>query len=353
MYVHCARCKTFVCRAGRPDVAPEDCPMHGDMPDVASLYADAGRRRLAQGSAAVEGLGYGRWTRLREVAELAQRMGYGRIGVGYCPDMVREAVLTALFLRDYQLSVQLPPEPLDCEPFGQAALFAQQGTQLNVVAGMCVGHEAVFIRASQAPVTVLVARDDRLRHNPAAALYTAETYSRARLFGGDRRREPLPHRGTSTGRMLAAARKLHPDKREPWCRVRETIEFLHLLGVDHVGVSFCVGFRHEARTLSRVLEANGFRVSSACCKTGAVPKEELGIPLWHKVRPDEREMICNPEAQAELLNRAGVQFALVLGQCVGHDAATLARLEVPGICIVAKDRVLGHNTVAALYALEG
>lgn len=320
MYIQCARCKTFVCRVGRSDAAPEHCPMRGDMPDVSSLYTDAERLRLAQQSAAVEGLGYGRWTRLREVAELAQRMGYGRIGVGYCPDMVREAVLTALFLRDYQFSVRLPPEPLDCDPFGQAALFAEQGTQLNVVAGMCVGHEAVFIRASQAPVTVLVARDARLHHNPSAALYTAETYSHVGLYGEDRRCERLPYRGTSTGRMLAAARKLLPDRHEPWCRVRETMEFLRLLGIDHVGISFCVGFRQEARTLSRVLEANGFRVS---------------------------------EVQAELLNRAGVQFALVLGQCVGHDAATLARLEVPGVCIVAKDRVLGHNTVAALYALEG
>lgn len=352
MHVHCARCKSFACRAGRPDAAPADCPMRGEMPSPASLYPGGQRRRLAQESAAIEGLGYGRWTRLREVAELARRMGYERVGVSYCPDMVREAVLAALFLRDSELGVQLPPEPLDCDPFGQAAFFAQRGTQLNVMAGMCVGHEAVFIRASQAPVTVLVARDARLRHNPAAALYTADSYSHDRLYRPKRQQAHLPYRGVSTGRMLAAARKLHPKKHERWCRVRETMELLHLLGVDHVGVSFCVGFRREARTLSRILEANGFRVSSICCKTGAVPKEELGIPPWHKVRRDDREMMCNPEAQAELLNRAGVGFALVLGQCVGHDAATLARLAMPAACMVAKDRVLGHNTVAALYGLE-
>ena len=47
-----------------------------------------------------------------------------------------------------------------------------------------------------------------------------------------------------------------------------------------------------------------------------------------------------------------MQLVFILGQCVGHDSATMAKLEAPAICIVAKDRVLGHNTVAALYALE-
>jgi uncharacterized metal-binding protein len=60
-------------------------------------------------------------------------------------------------------------------------------------------------------------------------------------------------------------------------------------------------------------------------------------------------MTCNPVAQAELLNREGVEFALVLGQCVGHDAATFRHFEAPAACLVAKDRVLAHNPVAALF----
>jgi len=63
-------------------------------------------------------------------------------------------------------------------------------------------------------------------------------------------------------------------------------------------------------------------------------------------------MICNPVAQAELLNRQGVQLVLLLGQCVGHDSATMAHVEAPAVCIAAKDRVLAHNTVASLYELE-
>jgi uncharacterized metal-binding protein len=129
-------------------------------------------------------------------------------------------------------------------------------------------------------------------------------------------------------------------------RVAEAMEVAHRIGASHIGVSFCSGFKEEARLLHRVLKTNGFRVSSVCCKTGAVPKASVGIQDKEQVRPGRPEMICNPVTQAELLNREGVEFGLVLGQCVGHDAATLHRLEAPAACIVAKDRVLAHNTVA-------
>lgn len=59
-------------------------------------------------------------------------------------------------------------------------------------------------------------------------------------------------------------------------------------------------------------------------------------------------MLCNPLAQAELLEREAVELVLLLGQCVGHDAATLSRLRTPAVFVAAKDRLLAHNTVAAL-----
>ncbi|UCC48577.1 MAG: DUF1847 domain-containing protein [Gemmatimonadota bacterium] len=327
--------------------------MCGDFPRFEELYSTDDRRHVAYQSALVEALGYCRWTRLREIAEFAERMGYRRVGIGHCPDMAREAVLTALYLRDRMLEARLPPEKSECDPLDQARLFASQETELNVVGGMCVGHEAIFVRASQAPVTVLVARDERFCHNPAAALYTADSYSHSRLYGRENRSERIPFQGWDLETLSEAAESLEPARHEKWCRLEETMEFAHRLGITHVGVSFCVGFRNEARLLTRVLEANGFQVSSACCKTGSIPKEELGILDSQKVRPNQPEMICNPLAQAELLNRAAVQLVLVLGQCVGHDSATLANVQAPAICIVAKDRVLAHNTVAALYELEG
>jgi uncharacterized metal-binding protein len=326
--------------------------MRGDLPAFGQLYDEPDKREMAYRSALVESSGYCLWTRLREIAEFAERMEYTRIGIAHCPDMAREAVLAALYLRDRMLEVRLPPAKFECDPLGQARTFAKQRTKLNIIAGMCVGHEALFTLTSRAPVTALVARDERFCHNPAVALYTAESYAHKALYGSVKTAKVTPFRGWDSSTILKVAGELRPEKHQRWCRVREAMEFARRLGVTHIGLSFCVGLRREAAALTRVLEANAFKVSSVCCKTGAVSKDELGVRKHEQVRPDQPEMVCNPLLQAELLNRAKVELVFIVGQCVGHDSATIARLAAPTISIVAKDRVLGHNTVAALYQLE-
>ena len=49
-------------------------------------------------------------------------------------------------------------------------------TELNIVMGLCVGHDSLFNKYSEALVTTLVVKDRVLGHNPAAALYNANSY---------------------------------------------------------------------------------------------------------------------------------------------------------------------------------
>jgi uncharacterized metal-binding protein len=63
-----------------------------------------------------------------------------------------------------------------CNPIGQAKLLNAAGTGLNVLVGLCVGHDSLFFRHSVAPVTVLIAKDRVTGHNPAATLYTSHSY---------------------------------------------------------------------------------------------------------------------------------------------------------------------------------
>lgn len=346
MAVQCATCGSFVCRGGKRDAGPDFCPMLGDFPEVEELYADEASRELLVQAALVEAEGYGRWTRLREVAELAGRLSRLRIGIAHGPDTAWEAGEVGSRLRRWGLDPILPPAPEQCDPLGQAAHFLKRGTQLNVVVGMSVPGESVFLKEAAVPTVVLLARDQRLRHNPAAALYTSRSYSQDELHGHWAPEERSPTCG-GLAELVELTRE--PPSDPPRSRVAEAMEVAHRLGATHLGLSFCAGFREEAKALTRILEINGFRVSSACCKTGGTPKEELGIRDDQKVRPGRPEVICNPSAQAELLGREGVQFVFVLGQCVGHDAAVFAKVRAPAVCLVAKDRVLGHNPVAALY----
>jgi uncharacterized metal-binding protein len=349
MTVHCADCTAFICRVGgKLEATPEFCPMRGEFPDFEELYAQGESLDLLNRSALVEARGYCRWTRLREVGEFARLMEYRRLGLAHCPDMTPEATKVARFFREFGLDPVLPPSSASCDPLGQAEFFADRSTDLNVLTGMCVGHEIIFLKATRAPAVGLIARDVRLRHNPAAALYTSRSYLEKELFGHWPRKTRPKYRGWDMSALDRLARGAQ-DAENPRSRLAETLDLAHELGVRHIGISFCVGFREEAKTLTRVLKTNGFTVSSVCCKTGSVPKEAAGIEDAEKVRPGTQEKTCNPLAQAELLNRDGIQLALILGQCVGHDAATLHHLEAPAVCLVTKDRVLAHNTAAALY----
>ena len=59
-----------------------------------------------------------------------------------------------------------------CNPVGQATLLNEAETELNILCGLCVGHDAVFGMTSRAPVTTLIVKDRVLAHNPVGAIYS-------------------------------------------------------------------------------------------------------------------------------------------------------------------------------------
>lgn len=132
-------------------------------------------------------------------------------------------------------------------------------------------------------------------------------------------------------------------------RVEETMDFARRMGWRRLGIAHCIGLTQEARTAREIFEAGGFEVFTVCCKVGAVDKESMGIEDAEKVRPGQYEVMCNPVAQAALLAQAGTEFNVVMGLCVGHDSLFFAHSKAPVTVLVVKDRVLGHNPVAALY----
>jgi len=68
-----------------------------------------------------------------------------------------------------------------CNPIAQAQLLNREKTEFNICLGLCVGHDSMFYKYSEAPVTTLVAKDRATGHNPAAAIYCAEGYFKKRL----------------------------------------------------------------------------------------------------------------------------------------------------------------------------
>jgi len=138
---------------------------------------------------------------------------------------------------------------------------------------------------------------------------------------------------------------LHPVKP----RVQEVCEFALKMGYKRLGIAFCGGLRKEARSLTRILEAQGFEVVSVICSAGGAPKEHIGIKEEEKIRIGEFESMCSPIAQALILNEEKTDFNILLGLCVGHDSLFLKYAEAYCTVLVVKDRVLAHNPCAALY----
>jgi uncharacterized metal-binding protein len=137
-----------------------------------------------------------------------------------------------------------------------------------------------------------------------------------------------------------------------WTRVEEICAFAQKMGFKKIGIATCISFVDLAHTLSGILESHGFEVASVACKSGGVPKERIGLRDEEKIRPGQHESMCNPISQAELLNRAGCEFNVVLGLCVGHDSLFFRHSQGLATTLVAKDRVLAHNPVGALQLAD-
>ncbi len=203
----CALCQVHACgRNAGQKTSPAGCPMrHRQEPlsGARQAYQETLTGDLARAAARIEARGYLRWCRVEEVMEFAREMGYEKIGVAFCVGLASEARTFVEILNKSGFTVasaackigSIPKEEVGlleedkvrpgntemlCNPVGQAAVLEAAGTELNILIGLCVGHDTLFISNSRAPVTVLVAKDRVLAHNPAGALYCAGGYFRSR-----------------------------------------------------------------------------------------------------------------------------------------------------------------------------
>lgn len=142
---------------------------------------------------------------------------------------------------------------------------------------------------------------------------------------------------------------LEADGYGNWTRIYEIIMFAQRMGYKKLGVAFCTGLKSEGKTACQIFRKHGFEVVSVICKAGGIPKDQIGIPKDRQVQNLEIDVMCNPIAQAKLLNEQNTDFNIVIGLCVGHDSLFYKYSEAPVTTLVTKDRVLANNPAGALY----
>jgi uncharacterized metal-binding protein len=97
-----------------------------------------------------------------------------------------------------------------------------------------------------------------------------------------------------------------------------SVEF-HFHDYKKIGIGMCIGLLDEAFELEKILQAQGFKTYSICCKVGSIDNQKLGVNEENKIRPNTFEAMCNPIAQAKFLNFAKTDMNIIVGLCVGHD----------------------------------
>ena len=123
--------------------------------------------------------------RVDEIIAYCKEAGIKRIGIANCVSFNKQAkrlenVLTSegfdvdkahCKLGRVRFSDLVPDyKGVSCNPAGQAEYLADKDTEVNIMMGLCLGHDFIFNSKSKAPVTPLVVKDRKLDHHTIEVL---------------------------------------------------------------------------------------------------------------------------------------------------------------------------------------
>ena len=211
--IECAKCPKVVCSSEHFLKGPSNCPTKIKsevIKRVIAEYDNPELREFARQASIQEFEGYihlaegitPRNPRVEEVIQFAKKMGYKKLGIAFCIGLKDEAETLTRILENRGFDVvsvcckagAIPKETIGiteeqkiggpssfeamCNPITQAEILNSEGVEFNIVVGLCVGHDSLFFKYAHAPVSVLVAKDRVLGHNPAVGLYQSGSYYR-------------------------------------------------------------------------------------------------------------------------------------------------------------------------------
>ena len=212
VFPQCAKCPGAYCRSApleeiNKEVLPEYCPMKASeevIKSVVERYAKDNVKKIyipatvteKEAYETIRGVRMAVRPRIKELIEFGKLIHAGKIGMAFCAGMRDEAARIVEFLekqgfavasvlckcggvdktrlhvaKEYKIGDPLKFEA-GCNPLLQAELLNKAETDLNVIVGLCLGHDMLFTMNSKAPVTTLIVKDRLLGHNPVIALYS-------------------------------------------------------------------------------------------------------------------------------------------------------------------------------------
>lgn len=204
----CSKCFQRGCLHQDMTKTLPDCPSKNEavQEKAKELYQEEENHKIAVCAALTEAGGYCQDTRLIEIIKFLHRGGYHKIGLAFCTGLYKEAqevtsileyngfevisiickngAITKDFLglNDQQVIRGNCKTESMCNPIGQALLMNQAKTDFNLLLGLCVGHDTLFIKYSDAPITVLAVKDRVAGHAPLNPVYLAQGYYKKKFY---------------------------------------------------------------------------------------------------------------------------------------------------------------------------
>ena len=177
----------------------KECYQGKDCTDIKERVLAEGKTeglKIMRAAANLESRHYMKLTRLEELITFCKDMGYETLGIAFCIGLENEArMLHEILEKDFDVySICCKVYGIDredlnsekiknnryeamCNPIGQSMNLNEKDTDLNIICGLCLGHDTLFTKYSEAPVMMFIVKDGVLAHNPAGAIYS-EYYRR-------------------------------------------------------------------------------------------------------------------------------------------------------------------------------
>jgi hypothetical protein len=174
----CAKCADRKCirETWKEAELPEFCPMKhkGDVIEAAMEKYDKGETQLYYNSTVTEQRAYQN-VRGRVMAVRPRLLEIIKLGAVDKTEWRIEG-------KDKIVALRGDPEGFEagCNPIVQAEILKSEDTDLNIIVGLCIGHDIQFTSNSATPVTTLIVKDRLTGHNPFSTLYSG--YHHPRLW---------------------------------------------------------------------------------------------------------------------------------------------------------------------------
>jgi uncharacterized metal-binding protein len=189
------------------DILPKFCPMKTNENAIKAAtdrYGQEDVRKMYVPATVTEKEAY-EWIRgarmavrprVKELVEFSKLIDARTIGIAFCAGLRDEALRVTKVLeksgfavasilckcggvdktglgvsKEYKIGLASEFEA-GCNPVLQAQILNEARTDINVIVGLCIGHDMLFTANSKAPVTTLIVKDRLLGHNPVIALYS-------------------------------------------------------------------------------------------------------------------------------------------------------------------------------------